>query len=609
MRTLLFNPIYGSSNMVKSLKAVLRRLGWLPLCFFTFFTFGLANADSKVLLLGIDGVQLEEMQKLNTPNIKRLNITKAYTGGVTGTFSEQKTNSGPGWSTILTGVWANKHAIWENSSGAANPLYPSLFKRIRDARPDAYIASIAHWGTPNTTYFASDVITNNITINGINDDSVTQKVIELIQTTPADFIFAHLDDPDHYSHKSCFGSDYDASLVKADAQLGLMLDAIEAQANQNNDDWLMLVTTDHGRQPILGCGHGNQSEQEKTIFIASNKTMNAEFTQHTGDIARTDFNGLYGYASQASIAPTVLRHLDITIDPNWKLDGMPLLGEEGVRKLMLASHNSDFTWWENESHTIDIYRNGQWIDSINSLERQWTDASAANGLNEYVFVKNNVPVAIQLNRVNLNAAVSWNAFRGYFFRSDLQYIRYSKTLDRTDNGYPKPTNEKFWPGLGQYAHQLAAAFSKNSNTSYYFLDNGQYIRYNNILDRADSGYPKPINNDTWPGLAPYATQIAATLKWSNDKVYFFLKNGEYLRYDLGDDQVDSGYPKPINNATWPGLEGYAMDITSAFHWNNNRAYFFLTGQRYIRYNIADDRAEDGYPVKINNVNWPGVLNP
>jgi len=36
----------------------------------------------------------------------------------------------------------------------------------------------------------------------------------------------------------------------------------------------------------------------------------------------------------------------------------------------------------------------------------------------------------------------------------------------------------------------------------------------------------------------------------NGKVYFF-KGVQYVRYDIKADRVDSGYSKPINNETWP----------------------------------------------------------
>lgn len=558
----------------------------------------------RVLLLGVDGVQLSEMQDLGLPNIQRLNVRKAYTGGINKEASQQQTSSGAGWATILTGVWANKHLVVENSSGAANPQFPSIFKRLRDARPDAKIASVAHWAEPNTVYFRNDVQGNDLTLSGLDDATVTAKGVELIQQN-YDLVFLHLDDPDHWGHERCFGSKYDESLRIADQQLGQLLDAVD----QSESNWLVLMTTDHGRD-ILGCGHGAQTENEKSIFIASNKPLNDEFNHVVTDhLSNTDFDGLYGNPAQASITPTVLRYLGVEPKAEWNLDGLPLFGKVGVRKLLPGGGNNDFSWYANGNGPVDIYRNGTFLAQVDALQRGFTDSAEINGIYDYVLVKNDTPVSLRMAKVNITAAMDWNAFTAYLFRSDGRYVRYNKTLDKTESGYPRTVEEGNWPGLGQYAAKISAGFSKDLTRSYFFLNDGTYIRYNNTLDKADSGYPQPINNSTWPGLGAYATQISATLRWTGNKVYFFLKNGNYLRYDLVNDRVDSGYPKPINDSTWPGLGAYATQITSAVKWSDFKAYFFLTNQRYIRYSITEDEADSGYPARINTENWQGVLKP
>lgn len=567
----------------------------------------LVAAESKVLLIGIDGVQFEKLQAANTPNIDKLNISKAFTGGIKGTATEQKTSSGPGWSTILTGVWVNKHGIAANEDGLAISGFPSLFKRIRDAKPEAYIASIAHWGTPNTSYFKNDVSGNNLTLSGISDQAVTDKVIQVINTTRADFIFAHLDDPDHYGHTQCFGSAYKNSLEVADAQVGQMMAAVNAKIEQG-DDWLVLITTDHGRTPVVGCNHGNQTTEEKTIFIASNAKLNHEFTQPATGVVNQDFSGLYAYPAQTNIAPTVLRHLGIEPKVEWALDGIPMNGQLAVRKLMSDSNQADFSWTPKENSVVDIYRNGQLLDHVNDLEGQWSDSQNINGILDYTLVKNDTPASWRLNRLDITAALDWNSTRAYFFRSDEQYVRYSKTLDKADAGYPNPASELTWPGLGKYKDKIIAAFRKDNAKAYFFLSDGHYIRYDINSDTSDSGYPKSIDNDTWPGMGPYATNIVAALRWKGNRVYFFLDNGDYIRYNLAKDRVDNGYPKAINNYTWPGLGEYASDIQSAVKWSDGRGYIFLKNQKYVRYNISLDRVDAGYPSAVNNNTWPGLSN-
>ena len=83
----------------------------------------------------------------------------------------------------------------------------------------------------------------------------------------------------------------------------------------------------------------------------------------------------------------------------------------------------------------------------------------------------------------------------------------------------------------------------------------------------------------WPALAEkYVAErvVGAAANWGNGKIYFF-NNGQFLRYtvrpemadDLLGDRPDPGYPKPINNETWPGL--IWKDPDAVVNWGNGKA--------------------------------------
>jgi hypothetical protein len=139
------------------------------------------------------------------------------------------------------------------------------------------------------------------------------------------------------------------------------------------------------------------------------------------------------------------------------------------------------------------------------------------------------------------------------------------------------------------------------NGKVYFFKGGQYSRYDVKADRVDPGYPKPINNENWPGM-PWIGGIDAAVNWYNGKAYFF-KGGQYIRYDVKADRVDPGYPRPING-NWPGIS-WTDGLDAAVNWKNGKAYFFK-GESYIRFDINADRTDHGYPKPINNETWPGL---
>jgi hypothetical protein len=137
------------------------------------------------------------------------------------------------------------------------------------------------------------------------------------------------------------------------------------------------------------------------------------------------------------------------------------------------------------------------------------------------------------------------------------------------------------------------------NGKAYFFKGSQYLRYDPKTDKADEGYPLPIAGH-WPGFPPeFGAGVDAEILWNSNKVYFF-KGSYYLRYDIAADRVDAGYPLPIAG-NWPGIWNGGID--AGVVWPNGKAYFFK-GSKYIRYDIATDQADPGFAKDIQG-NWPG----
>ncbi|TCC43401.1 hemopexin repeat-containing protein [Kribbella sindirgiensis] len=88
---------------------------------------------------------------------------------------------------------------------------------------------------------------------------------------------------------------------------------------------------------------------------------------------------------------------------------------------------------------------------------------------------------------------------------------------------------------------------------------------------------------------------------AGDKAYFFT-DSDYVRYDVAADRVDDGYPLPIAG-NWPGL--FESGIDAAVCWPDGSVYFFA-GDQYAKYDWEADRVADGYPQPIAG-NWPGLF--
>jgi hypothetical protein len=102
----------------------------------------------------------------------------------------------------------------------------------------------------------------------------------------------------------------------------------------------------------------------------------------------------------------------------------------------------------------------------------------------------------------------------------------------------------------------------------------------------------------WP--THFADKIDATVNLGNGKAYFFAGK-QYLRYDLAEDRVDDGYPKSIS-AGWHGLWN---DLDAAVMWTNGKVYFFK-GNEYMRFDASTKKMDAGYPKKIEQ-SWKGLF--
>jgi hypothetical protein len=81
----------------------------------------------------------------------------AFAGGELGQASQQAASSDPGWSSILTGVWRDKHGVSDNAfSGSNFSDSPHFYKRVKDLYPTAYPSPIIH-GSPIVEAVAGSV--------------------------------------------------------------------------------------------------------------------------------------------------------------------------------------------------------------------------------------------------------------------------------------------------------------------------------------------------------------------------------------------------------------------------------------------------------------------
>jgi predicted AlkP superfamily pyrophosphatase or phosphodiesterase len=269
----------------------------------------------KVLLIGLDGVRVDIMALVHTPVIDSL--------AAAGYFSDEaktrvRTVSGPGWSSMVIGARTDKHRVDGNDfRGNDYATYPDFLTRIEREQPDLNTLAVLDWPPLGTTDSGgplfSDAIDVKINFDGEADGyhladslSVEAAVLEL-RDTDVDAAFVYLGEIDVAAHATTSRSpEYKAAIEWADTRVALLLQAVRDRPTYDNEDWLILMSTDHGRNDAGG--HGGNSPSEKTIFfLASGPSVKPGTTECPPEIV--------------DVAVTALAHLGLGPDPAWNLDG------------------------------------------------------------------------------------------------------------------------------------------------------------------------------------------------------------------------------------------------------------------------------------------------
>ncbi|MFD0892883.1 alkaline phosphatase family protein [Luteolibacter ambystomatis] len=241
-----------------------------------------------VLIVGIDGLRSDAFQAAKAPVLQNLAKTgtatmKSVAGGDLNGPTKQPTISGPGWTTLLTGTYTNKHGVVGNGTNPCDQqpvpkggsyqskAAPHFAKYLKEAVPSASIASITSWPwietymiAPQTQYFDMHVAAPGKDYL-VKDEEVSRQAAELLKTGNPDVMFLHYSQVDGAGHSTGFATDnpaYLSAIEHVDGLVAQVMDAVKARPQIAKESWLVIVVTDHGGN---GRSHGGQSEGERTI--------------------------------------------------------------------------------------------------------------------------------------------------------------------------------------------------------------------------------------------------------------------------------------------------------------------------------------------------------
>ena len=260
-----------------------------------------AQLKPKALVIMLDGTRGDTVEHLHTPNLRRLVEGRWQSGYkcastlTASTIMDAITVSGPNHTAIATGVTSAKTTLRGNhKSTCDHRKWPSWLVRLLNAQPDKKALFMFSWGwdkqispDPRVEF-----------IHGTDAANAAAMPKRLAAPDAPDAVQWFIDYPDHGGHGFGFypyADGYKHYIYLADKAIGGALDAIAARPTFKDEDWMIIVTADHGgywRTHGLWGGHC-----ETIPFILAGRNVS--------------HGRIPGIPHNYDAAPTVLKHFGI----------------------------------------------------------------------------------------------------------------------------------------------------------------------------------------------------------------------------------------------------------------------------------------------------------
>ena len=257
-----------------------------------------SQRQRKAIFIIADGIPADVIQKVKTPTLDKIAhegaFLKAHVGGEKGSYTQTPTISAVGYNSLLTSTWVNKHNVWDNDIRDPNYNYWTIFRLFKTQYPNKKTAIYSTWLDNRTKlvgdYFAA---TGNIGVDyhfdGLEldtvkyphdndsryihliDEKVTEGAAKSIRELSPDLTWVYLEYTDDMGHQHGDSPQFYNAVETMDAQVKKIWESIQYRKENFGEDWVIYITTDHGRDASTGKNHGGQSDRERNTWIVTNE--------------------------------------------------------------------------------------------------------------------------------------------------------------------------------------------------------------------------------------------------------------------------------------------------------------------------------------------------
>ncbi len=238
-----------------------------------------------VLIIGLDGLRWGIAAE---PGVGQTLQRLADQGTWHQMTMEVPTISGPGWSSILTGTTHAEHGVRDNSMVGSrlwsNPdILSKAFYRDQSTRTFAAagwpvlvdpngLGPVIHPRVEQQKAGLHNVIVRDGETHGYPtvDPEIRDITLAKLRADGFDTGFVYFCTVDDAGHVwGLTGEKYRQAISDVDAHVESITAAITQRATDTGEDWLVIITTDHGHVDAGGHGGGSPEERESWVIVWS----------------------------------------------------------------------------------------------------------------------------------------------------------------------------------------------------------------------------------------------------------------------------------------------------------------------------------------------------
>lgn len=206
----------------------------------------------SVLLIAIDGATGEDIKTIAPPKITAMLANSKYSFQA---YSDFLVTDGGTWKNLMSGVGVGKHGIVDSTfevplddDGHEHDLktaWPTLIERLQASGKMRRSVAITPWANLRNKLF----IYADQPILAANDLAVKDTALVKLKTGNSDLIIVNFNEVNKAGISAGFSPNipqYREAVLKTDAYIGEIMDALKSRKTYSSEDWLVIITSTHG---------------------------------------------------------------------------------------------------------------------------------------------------------------------------------------------------------------------------------------------------------------------------------------------------------------------------------------------------------------------------